>query len=99
MKPGAGAPLGGGPATPASDGHVVNVPSWFVPVERVGAERRHVEIEIAVVVDVSTATRRSYEIPAFGPGRDAGPLRDVVKGAVVIVVVQRVEEPGRAVED
>ena len=50
---GAGAPLGGRAGDARGRRHVVERAVAVVPVERVRAERRHVEIEIAVVVEVS----------------------------------------------
>ena len=50
---GAGAPLGGRAGDARGRGHVAERAVVVVPVERVRAERRHVEIEIAVVVEIS----------------------------------------------
>ncbi len=71
----------------------------IVPVKRVRAERRHIKIEVAVVIEISHGHACLVDSRASSAARHTGPLGDIRERSVVIVVVQRVRGARRAVDE
>ena len=90
----------GRPATPAAAVTSREGAVAVVAVEDVRAERRDVEIEIAVVVVVADGDAGLVRL-RVGPAvaGDAGRRGDVGERAVLVVVIQRVRRAGRAVDE